>query len=228
MLAGAQAAGAKCVPGTAGIKLPAGFCATVFADSIRGARELTVAPNGDVFVSVQGRTGGGVVSLRDTNHDGKADEKKQFASGFTSSAVALYGGYLYTEYVPPQPPGTRTAPGAAGPTISIIRYRLRPGALTASGAADTIVSGLPGTPGHSTRNFVISKAGVLYVNVGSPTNSCQPKDRAPYVAGENPCTELETRAGIWKFDARKTHQTEATGVHMARGIRNAVGIALHP
>jgi glucose/arabinose dehydrogenase len=228
LLAGAQAAVAKCVPGTAGIKLPAGFCATIFADSIRGARQLSVAPNGDVFVSVQGRTGAGVVSLRDTNHDGKADTKEQFASGFTSSAVALFGGYLYTESVPLQPPGTRLAPGATGPTISIVRYPLKAGSLTPSGPAETIVSGLPGAPGHSTRNFVISRAGVLYVNVGSPTNSCQPKDRVAYVPGENPCTALETRAGVWKFDAGKKDQTEATGVHMARGIRNAVGIALHP
>jgi glucose/arabinose dehydrogenase len=226
-LAVAQTAAAKCAPGNAGIKVPAGFCVTVFADSVRGARQLAVAPNGDVFVSVEGRTGG-VVALRDANHDGKADVREQFATGFTSSVVALFDGYLYTEYLPPRAPGAANTPGSAGPTISILRYPLKAGSLMPSGPPDTIVSGLPGAPGHSTRNFVISRAGVMYVNVGSPTNSCQPKDRAPYVAGENPCTALDTRAGIWKFDARKKNQTEATGVHFARGIRNAVGIMLHP
>jgi glucose/arabinose dehydrogenase len=69
---------------------------------------------------------------------------------------------------------------------------------------------------------------VLYVNVGSQTNSCQATDRGKNVPGKNPCTELETRAGIWKFDARKKGQTEATGVHFAKGIRNAVGITISP
>jgi glucose/arabinose dehydrogenase len=68
----------------------------------------------------------------------------------------------------------------------------------------------------------------MYVNVGSGTNSCQTEDRKPDVPGINPCAELETRAGIWRFDARKENQTEATGLHFARGIRNAVGIAISP
>jgi glucose/arabinose dehydrogenase len=87
---------------------------------------------------------------------------------------------------------------------------------------------LPNAPGHMTRNFAITPAGVMYVNVGSPSNSCQNPDRKAGVPGENPCTALETRAGIWKFDARKKNQTEATGVHFARGIRNAVGVAIRP
>src|SRR4051812_40401042 len=68
------------------IKLPAGFCAVVFADSVAGARHLAVARNGDVFVSAQGRGGGaGVVALRDTNADGRADVRVQYAGGFGSS-----------------------------------------------------------------------------------------------------------------------------------------------
>jgi glucose/arabinose dehydrogenase len=221
-------AGPTCEGAPAGIKLPTGFCATIFADSIRGARQMAVAPNGDVFVAVEAGQGhpGGVVALRDANHDGKAETKEDFATGFTSSAIALFDGHLYTEHLPPRARGG--APGSAGPLISIIRYPLAAGSLKPSGGADTIVSSLPGAPGHSTRNFIISSAGVMYVNVGSPTNSCQSKDRAAYVPGENPCTALDTRAGVWKFDARKTGQAEATGVHFARGIRNAVGIALRP
>jgi glucose/arabinose dehydrogenase len=48
------------------------------------------------------------------------------------------------------------------------------------------------------------------------------------VPGKNPCEELETRAGIWQFDANKTHQTASPANHYARGIRNAVGMALDP
>ena len=218
----AQSAG--CAPDNAGLKLPPGFCASIFADTVRGARHLVFAPNGDVFVSTQGR-GGGVVALRPT--ESGVPESKQFATGFTSSEVALFDGYLYTEALPARAPGTTVAPGTAS-VIAIVRYPLRPGELTPSGPPDTIVSGLPGAPGHSTRNFAITREGVMYVNVGSRTNSCQVSDRTKGSPGADPCTELDTRAGIWKFDARKKHQTQATAVHFARGIRNAVGIAISP
>jgi glucose/arabinose dehydrogenase len=211
---GAQAA-AKCDADNGGIKLPAGFCATIFADSVAGARELTVAPNGDVFVA--GR--GGVVLLRDTKGDGHADSRHAFATGFGSTHVGLWGGYVYTEAAPS---------GRGAGTTAIVRYAYKPGETMASGPPDTIVQSLPRMPGHSSRNFAISRDGALYVNVGSATNSCQTTDRTKGVPGVNPCTELETRAGIWRFDARKTHQTQETGEHFARGIRNAVGITMDP
>jgi glucose/arabinose dehydrogenase len=218
----AQAAG--CAPDNAGLKLPPGFCASIFADTVRGARHLVVAPNGDVFVSTQGR-GGGVVALRPT--ESGVPESKQFATGFTSSEVALFDGYLYTEALPSRAAGTTVAPGTPS-VIAIVRYPLKQGELTPSGPPDTIVSGLPGAPGHSTRNFAITREGVMYVNVGSQTNSCQVSDRTKGSPGADPCTELDKRAGIWKFDARKKNQTQASAVHFARGIRNAVGIAISP
>src|SRR5256885_6319579 len=98
----AQGAGAaKCAPDNVGLKRPTGFCASIFADSVRGARHLVVAPNGDVFVSTQGR-GGGVVALR-PDQSGRAETPKTFATGFASSEVALFDGYLYTEALPSAP-----------------------------------------------------------------------------------------------------------------------------
>jgi glucose/arabinose dehydrogenase len=105
---------------------------------------------------------------------------------------------------------------------------MRPGALEPVGGPDTVVKGLPPGGNHFFKTFVIDPKGVLYVNVGSATNACQSKDRQPGVPGADPCVELETRAGIWKFDARKLGQTQATGEHYARGIRNAVGMDIHP
>jgi glucose/arabinose dehydrogenase len=219
------AGGAKCDANNAGLKLPSGFCVTVFAESLSGVRHMAVAPNGDVFASRQGR-GGGVVALRDSSHDGRADMRETVATGFASSSIALFDGYLYTE-ASPTPAGPPAA-GAAAPTIAIVRYRLKPGELTASGPADTIVQDLPSLPGHRTRNFAITSDGVMYVNIGSPTNACQERDRAPGAPGLNPCAALETRAGIWRFDARKEHQTPSAANHFARGIRNAVGVAINP
>jgi glucose/arabinose dehydrogenase len=215
----------SCDPDNGGIKLPSGFCATIFADTIRGARELVVAPNGDVFVAVSSvqNQPGGIMALRDADHDGHAEVREKIASGFISTHVGLFGGSLYADARPMG--GGRGSPPLP---VAILRYRMAAGALTPTGAPDTIVRDLPGLPTHTSRNFAITPQGVMYVNVGSPSNSCQPQDRAPGIPGKDPCTELETRAGIWQFDARKIGQTQAGAVHFARGIRNAVGIAINP
>jgi glucose/arabinose dehydrogenase len=214
----------------AGLKLPANFCATIFADSLPGVRSIAVAPNGDLFVALQnGRNPAmaGVMMLRDAGKAGKADKREKFVSGFASSQVALFDNHLYVEMIPSQP-ARGSDPSAVSTTI--LRYAVKPGEMTAAGAPDTIIEKIPTFPGHSTRNFAIAPNGTLYLNIGSPTNACQPvkQDRAPAVMGENPCVQLDTRAGVWKFDARKTHQSPTAANHFARGIRNAVGIAVHP
>src|SRR6266852_5906455 len=71
---------------TAGLQLPDGFCATVFAEGASGARHIVIAPNGDVFVNTEPSRGrratsgassasssGAILALRDTNGDGKAN-----------------------------------------------------------------------------------------------------------------------------------------------------------
>ncbi|HET7456470.1 MAG TPA: hypothetical protein VFJ74_02380, partial [Gemmatimonadaceae bacterium] len=49
---GGAASGGGACGDNAGLKLPAGFCATIFADNVGGARHIAVAPNGDVFVQL--------------------------------------------------------------------------------------------------------------------------------------------------------------------------------
>ena len=205
---------ASCAADNGGLSLPKGFCATVFADSLAGPRHLVVAANGDVFVALRGRGGqsgtpGGIVALRDENGDGRSDRQARFGS-FSASEVALFDGHLYTEN-----------------TQAVLRYRLPSGALEPSSAPDTVVGGLP-DGGHAAKTFVIRRDGALLVNVGSRTNACQSEDRKEASPGIDPCTELETRAGIWRFDARKVGQTQSTGEHFARGIRNAVAITINP
>jgi glucose/arabinose dehydrogenase len=83
--------------------------------------------------------------------------------------------------------------------------------------------------GHSARSLAVSPDGrTLFVNVGSATNSCQVKDRSEESAGKDPCTELATRAGVWRFDAARHDQTQAEGTRFATGIRNAVGLTVAP
>lgn len=190
---------------TAGLQLPDGFCATVFAEGVNG-RHLVVAPNGDVFVNTQGRggSGGGIVSLRDTNRDGKADVRQTFG-GSGGTGIALEGNNLYA---------------TAG--TSIVRYRVAPGSLTPTGSPDTIVTGLPSN-GHHSNNFVLQGRS-LFVNIGSGTNACQERDRQSESKGRNPCPELDSRAGIWEFDANRTGQQVRDGRRFATGLRNSVAL----
>ena len=61
-----QPSGAACPQSDSGLKLPAGFCATIFADGIGHARHLVVAPNGVVYVN----TWSGRYYGNDTPHAG--------------------------------------------------------------------------------------------------------------------------------------------------------------
>jgi len=206
-----------CARNDGGLRLPPGFCATIFADSIGSARHLVVAPNGDVFVNLQKAQHGpvasipaGIVGLRDTNGDGRADVIERFGSG-GNTGIAFHDGYLYADV------GT-----------SIVRYPIPSGQLRPSGPADTVVTGMPGQPGHASRNFVITPNGTMYVNFGSPSNACQLKDRAEGSPGKENCPELETRAGIWKFDANGHSQRPSLESRYATGLRNSVALTLDP
>ncbi|MEO6435214.1 MAG: PQQ-dependent sugar dehydrogenase [Tepidisphaeraceae bacterium] len=197
----------QCAPDNGGITLPTGFCAVIVAEKLGQPRHIVVMPNGDLFVS---SNRGGVIALRDTTGDGRADVVQDWATGYRNSEVRYWGGHLYTE--------TGTA---------ILRYPLKEGSLTASGAPDTIVSGLP-AGGHGAKTFVIGADGALYVNIGSRTNSCQQPDRTPEVAGTDPCVERESRAGVWAFRADRAGQKPTDGVHFGIGIRNAVAMTINP
>src|SRR6266850_8420157 len=93
-----------CADDNGGITLPAGFCATVFADNIGHARHLVVAPNGVVYVNTwSGRyygndtppAGGFLVALQDTNGDGQADVVKRFGDGVLEGSAGGTGIALY-------------------------------------------------------------------------------------------------------------------------------------
>jgi len=216
---------AKCAGDNAGLTLPAGICATVFADSIGHARHVVVAPNGDVYVTLEGTQPtpknqpaapppttpkASVVALRDTTRDGHADVIARVGT-VGNTGIALANGYLYVDE-----------------GKDIVRYKRGDDELTPSGKREVVVQDLPMLPGHRARSIAVGNDGALYVNVGSATNSCQVKDRTNDSPGNNPCTELNTRAGIWKFDANKTGQRFSPAARFASGIRNGMGLAIHP
>src|SRR5215813_12497576 len=207
----------KCDADNGGIKLPDGFCAMVAAENIGPARHLTVAPNGDVFVSLQtsgGRgapqTGGGVVALRDVDGDGRLETKEQFGQG-SVTGIALRNGYLYVAKF-----------------NSVERFKMAPGQLKpASDMPEIVVSGLPGVFQHGDKGIAFDGKGGLYVNVGAPSNACQQPDRRPGVKGQDPCPLLEKYGGIWKFDENKRDQKQTDGTRFATGLRQMPAITWH-
>jgi len=225
-LASAQAASAQAAPDAAcpgdngGITLSPGFCATVFADNIGHARHLAVAPNGVVYANTwSGRyyhndtppDGGFLVALKDTKGTGHADLVERFGDGVAQGAaggtgIALYKGAVYAEV-----------------NDRIVRYALPAGAIVPNGPAETVVSGLPLTGDHPMHPFTIDAKGNLFVDLGSATNSCQAANRMPISPGYQPCTELETRGGTWRYDANKTGQHFSPAERFDTGLRNGEG-----
>jgi glucose/arabinose dehydrogenase/mono/diheme cytochrome c family protein len=221
--ASSQAATPACPRDDSGLKLPPGFCATVFADGVGHARHLVVAPNGVVFVNTwSGRyygndkphDGGFLVALQDTTGTGKADVIRRFgetvqSGGAGGTGIGLYNGALFAEI-----------------NDKIVRYALPAGSIVPQGSAVTIVSGLPLGGDHPMHPFAIDADGSLYIDVATATNACQVENRTPKSRGIEPCTELETRGGVWRYDANKTNQIFSPAERFATGIRNAEGFAI--
>ena len=211
-----------CADDNGGITLPPEFCATVFADNIGHARHLVVAPNGVVYVNTwSGRyyhndtppPGGFLVALQDTTGDGRADVTMRFGEtreqgSAGGTGIALYNGGLFAEV-----------------NDRIVRYALPAGTIAPTGAPEVIVSGLPLTGDHPMHPFAIDAQGNVYVDLGSATNACQGQNRMPNSPGIQPCTELETRAGIWRYDANRTGQRFSPAERFATGLRNGEGFA---
>lgn len=208
---GGGAAGPGCDADNAGLTLPDGFCAQVVAEEVGRARHLVVAPNADLFVAIRGEDGG-VLALRDTTGDGRADVRTWFArSPVGGTGIALTPTHLFF-----------------GADDAILRFPFRAGELRPTGPPDTIVRDLPAERSHRAKSVELGPEGSLYVNVGSPSNACQVEDRVAASPGMEPCAELETRAGIWRFDANRLGQTQVDGTRFATGLRNVVALEITP
>ena len=219
----APAKSQACPNDDSGLALPAGFCATLFAEGIGHARHMVVSATGVLYLNTwSGRyygndtphAGGFLVALEDKSGSGKADVIQRFgetveSGGKGGTGIGVYKGSLFAES-----------------NDRIVRYPLPSGGILPSGPADTIVSGLPLGGDHPMHPFIINAEGTMYVDVASATNSCQLKNRTPRSPGLDPCTELQTRGGVWSYDANKTNQSFSPGERFATGIRNAEGFAI--
>ena len=193
----------------AGLKLPEGFSAIIYADNIGHARHLSINTNGDVYVSLSSvKNGGGIVCLRDQDRDGRADLIK-YHGIFDGTGIKIRNGYVYF-----------------GADTVIVRYKLTEGELVPAETPEIIAKGFTPQNQHATKPFTFDQNGNIYVTVGAPSNACQVLDRTKGSPGIDPCPILDLHGGIWRFKSDVLNQDQAKdGYRYATGIRNAVAIS---
>jgi glucose/arabinose dehydrogenase/cytochrome c5 len=216
----ALAQGSACPTG--GLTLSPGFCAAIVADNLGHVRHLAQGPDGTIYANTWSGMyfpntptppGGFLLAIRPKG-DGKAEVTRfgpTAADGAAGgSGVAVYGGHVYAEE-----------------KDKIVRYALPAGGVPQGKASEVVLGGMPLGGNHPMHPFVISGKGEIFVDMGSATNACQGEagDRKPGVMGQNPCTELQTRAGTWKYDANKLNQAFSPKERYATGIRNGEGFS---
>lgn len=134
------------------LKAPEGFTVDVFADGLKNARILVVAPDGRVYLSR--REQGDVVMLHDGDGDGRADgEPVVVARRAGAHGLALHDGKLYLATVKEVFVADIQSDGTLGPL-------------------DMIVGDLPDSGQHPNRTMAFGPDGMLYISVGSSCNAC--------------------------------------------------------
>jgi len=178
-----------------------GFKVTLYATELENPRLVRPAPNGDMFVAESGP--GRIKVLRGAGADGKAQTVSVYASGLKRPfGIAFY------------PPGPNPKYVYVGNTDSVVRFPYESGVLKSRGPAQVMVADIPSGGGHWTRDIAFSRDGSkMFVSVGSRSNvDDTDKNPAEY-----------HRANILEFSP------DGRGRRVyAYGIRNAVGIAVHP
>ena len=142
-------------PSDAKLFLPKGFRVNVFAEgNFREPRWMTLAPNGDVFLSDS--RANSIIVLRDKNKDGVAEERFVFSDKLSQPfGMAFHKDWFYVAN-----------------TDSIVRFKYQSGQTAAIGEPEKLVQLTPGGYNqHWTRNIIFSPDGSkMFVSIGSATN----------------------------------------------------------
>lgn len=178
---------------------PAGFKVELFMEGLKNPRQIRMAPNGDFFLT---ETGAGELKvIRGRTADGKPQRVETYATGLKG----VFGINFY-------PAGPNPQWVYAGNTASVVRFPYKNGDMKASGPAQVIIPELP-TGGHSTRDIVFTKDGMMLVAVGSGSNVDDP----------------DTHPGEKNRAAIREYTPEGKFVRLyASGIRNPVGLGVNP
>lgn len=191
-----------------GLTLPEGFSAIVVADELGRGRHIEVNSNGDIYVSLrQQDENKGIVCMRDTTGDGKADIIK-YAGEHVGTGLKLHNGYLYF-----------------GADDQVVRYPMTEGELLPGESWERIAYGFPQEGQHEAKPMEFDGKGNMYVTVGAPSNACMEQMRTKGSPGMDPCPILDYSGGIWKFNENTPDQQQLVdGERYATGIRHAVAI----
>lgn len=185
-------------------QVPAGFQVEAYATGLDNPRYIQTAPNGDIFV-VESRPER-VLVLHPSSGSGKP-QVFEYATGLSKP----FGLTFY-------PAGPNPRYVYVANTDSIVRFAYQNGDTRARGQAETIINDIPGGGrlrggGHWTRDIRFSADGKrLFVSVGSVSN-----------VHERANLPDERRADILEYTADGKNERI-----FASGIRNAVGLAIHP
>lgn len=186
-----------------GLVLPPGFHASVVAEGLGPIRHMAIRGNGDIYVSTRhgrGQASTGIIALR-LGPDHKALQTEHFGNVDQGTGIRFYRGALYA---------------ASG--TGIYRFPLEGDTLVPAAPPETIVDGLA----VSNHAIAFDGKGNLFVSLDGGGNICAdpnaPKDAKP--VGLKPCPNLESKGGIWRFDASQPGQQFSSGEHYATGIRN--------
>ena len=207
----------------AGAKLSVldGFTVSLFAEGLDQPRTMRVAPNGDIFVA---ETAAGNVRVLRPSPDGSSAAK---TATFASDLSAPFGIAFYP--AGPEPKWVYVAE-----ENRVIRFPYSNGDLTPRAAPEIVVAKLAAsTGGHVTRDVAFSNDGArMFVSVGSQSNVAEgmrkksPQEIQKWEAGHAlgaAWGDEESRADVLVFTPEgKDRRIFATG------IRNCVGLAVHP
>jgi glucose/arabinose dehydrogenase len=148
------------------LKVPSGFSIAKFADQMGKPRQLTVSSTGNVYVT--SREAGTVTLLRDTNGDGKADQKQVVATIKGVHGLTIYAGKMYLVAVKEV-------------------YRADINADGTLGQPQQLINNLPDAGQHPNRTIGFSPDGFMFLTVGSTCNACaEPNPENATILRANP------------------------------------------
>ncbi len=190
----------------ANLVLPAGFSASIVADSLGHLRHMAINTNGDVYVTLSSlQDGKGIYLLSDTNKDGSLNAKTGFAN-YPGTGITIKGGYLYS-----------------ASNTGVYKYRLSGnGKVNVADTPEVIVQGLVDRGRDNSKSIAIDDKDNLYVTVGSSNDACREDGSGKGIPG---CPLLDSVGGIWQFKTGKLNQSYGDAIHYARGLKNVVGLA---
>ena len=149
------------------INLPEGFVMTEYAE-VENARSMTLSPSGTLFIGT--RNLGSVFAVKDTDGDGKADEKYELAKGLNSpNGVAFKDGDLYVAEI-----------------NRILKFKDIEANLANPPAFEVVYDQYPTEGHHGWKYIAFGPDGKLYVPVGAPCNICESDEIYASITRINP------------------------------------------